>query len=134
MNKMIPSEIINAEGAIKLKSGLAPVFTDNFELQNNESTYECTFIDYGEFKNTGFHLLYFSFDNGTSQTLGLGSYYTDNQKVTSFDIYGVSIVDQEFQIVSLPDTNLVTIPTYTSIATRPQNIIAVSDKVTTLYD
>ena len=119
MNKMIPSELINADGAIKLKGGLVPVFTDNFELQNNEGTYKCTFIDYGEFKFTDFHLLYFSFDSGSTQTIGLGVYNNNNHRVTSFDIYGVSIVDQEFQIVSLPDTNPGTTPTYTSIATRP---------------
>ena len=133
MNKMIPSEIIHTDesgnavigknlevdGTAKLNGGIEPVFTDKFDLQNNEGTYKCTFIDYGEFKYSDFHLLYFSFDNDNTVTLGLGYYYTNNHKVTSFDIYGVSIVDQEFQIVSLPNTNFGTTPTYTSIATRP---------------
>ena len=133
MNKMIPSELIHADengnavigknlkldGTTKLIGGLEPVFTDKFELQNQEGTYSCTFIDYGEFKDTYIHILYFDFDDGTSQTIGLGTYNVDNNGVTTFDIYGVSTVDEAFQIVSLPNRDIGTIPTYTNIATRP---------------
>lgn len=119
MTRLEKTLAIGKEG-IKLIGGLEPVFTDKFELQNNEGTYSCTFIDYGEFKDAYFNILYFDFDNGTSQTIGIGTYNVDNNnKVTSFEIYGVSTVDQEFQIVRLPNTNIGTIPTYTSIATRP---------------
>ena len=126
MNKMIPSEVIHADengnaviGTAKLKGGLVPVFTDKFELQDSEGTYSCTFIDYGEFKNLYIHLLYFDFDNGTSQTIGFGTYNSDNHGVRNFTIYGVSFIDSEFQIVDLRNTDFGTIPTYTSIATRP---------------
>lgn len=123
MNKMIPSEIIRADengnleidGAIKLSGGLDPVFTDKFELQDNTTTYKCTFIDYGEIKGTYFHILYFDFDDGGSQTLGFGTYDLDNYGVSKFNIYGISVVDNEFQIVSLPNTNIGTVPTYTSV-------------------
>lgn len=110
---------LKMDGTVKLKGGLDPVFSDSFELQNNEGTQKCIFIDYGEFKDTGFHLLYFNFDSGTSITIGLGTYNVDNNGVTSFDIYGISTVDDEFQIVSLPNRDLGTTPTYRSIAERP---------------
>lgn len=127
MKKLQSSDYINGlektlaigEEGIKLIGGLEPVFTDKFELQDNAGTYNCTFIDYGEFKGTYIHLLYFDFDSGTSLTIGLGTYDVDNNGVTSFDIYGISNVDNEFQIVSLPNRDLGTIPTYTSIATKP---------------
>lgn len=106
-------------GSTKLKGGLVPVFTDRFELQNNEVTYKCTFIDFGEFKGIDIHLLYFDFDDGTSQTIGLGMYNVDNNGVTSFDIYGISTVDDAFQIVSLPNRDIGTTPTYRNIAERP---------------
>ena len=109
---------VDKEG-IKLIGGLKPVFTDKFELQDNKGTYSCTFIDYGEFKDLYIHILYFNFDSGTSQTIGFGTYNSDENGVTGFDIYGVSFVDSEFQIVSLADRNLGTIPSYTSIATNP---------------
>lgn len=117
MTRLEKTLAIGEEG-IKLIGGLEPVFTDRFELQNNEGIHSCIFIDYGEFKDAYIHLLYFDFDNGTSQTLGFGTYNINNNGVTSFDIYGVSSIDQEFQIVSLPNRDQGTIPTYTSIATR----------------
>lgn len=124
---MIPSELIHADENgdavigknLKLEGGLVPVFTDRFELQDNEGIHKCTFIDYGEFKGAYFNILYFDYDDGSSQTMGLGFYSIDNNGVTRFDIYGVSTIDQEFQIVRLPNRNIGTTPTYTSIATRP---------------
>lgn len=116
---VIVDKNLEVDGTTKLNGGLVPVFKDSFELQNSEGTYKCTFIDYGEFKDLNIHILYFDFNDGASQTIGLGAYYVDNNKVTSFDIYGVSIIDEQFQIVSLPNTNLGTIPTYKSVVTRP---------------
>ena len=124
---MIPSELIDADENgkadiaknLKLDGGLVPVFTDKFELQNNEVTYKCIFIDYGEFKDSFVHLLYFDFDDGASQTIGLGTYNVDNNGVTNFDIYGVSTIDDGFQIVNLPNRDIGTTPTYRNIAERP---------------
>ena len=112
---VIVGKNLEVNGKTKLNGGLEPVFTDNFELQDNEGTYSCTFIDYGEFKNSGFHLLYFSFDDDTWQTIGFGNYQVDNNGVTNLVIFGASSVDGEFQIVVLPNTDVGTIPTYTSI-------------------
>ena len=99
----------------KFSGVFEPLYTENFELQDNDGVYSCTFIDYGEFKDTGLHFLYFDFDDDSWQTIGIGGYNTYNNKVSDFIIYGVSTVDSEFQIVSLPNRNLGTIPTYTSI-------------------
>ena len=133
MNKMIPTEIIHADengnaaigknleidGTIKVNKGIEPVLIINFELEDSEGSYMCKFIDYGEFINAGYHLLYFSFDDGNSVTLGLGTYATHLHGLTGFDILGVSIADLEFQIVSLPNLDFGTTPTYIHIATRP---------------
>lgn len=127
MKKSQSSDYINGlektlaigEEGIKLIGGLEPVFTDKFKLQDNSGIYNCTLIDYGEFKGAYIHILYFDFDNGSSQTIGFGTYNVDDNGVSSFDIYGISVVDQEFQIVSLLNRNPGTVPTYTSIATRP---------------
>ena len=63
--------------------------------------------------------MYFDFDDGGRQTIGLGTYGVDNNKVSNLDIYGISFVDSEFQIVNLANRDVGTIPTYTSIATKP---------------
>lgn len=84
-------------------------------MQDNEGTYICELIDYGEFKDTGYHMLYFSFDDASWQTIGIGTYDLDTYGVSSLYMYGVSVLDEEFQIVNLPNTDLGTIPTYTSI-------------------
>lgn len=84
-------------------------------MQDPDGTYSCKLIDYGEFKNTGLHLLFFDYDDGSWQTIGFGTYHVGSYGVDSLNMYGASTIDEEFQIVSLPNTDIGTIPTYTSI-------------------
>lgn len=110
---------LEIDGTIKANTGIAPVFTSEFELQDNKGTYGCTLYDYGEYENTGLHLLYFSFDSGSSITIGFGTCDINNYGV-ALTILGVSVLDHEFQIVDLPNNDPGTIPTYTSIIADSQ--------------
>ena len=126
---MIPSELIHvdesgnavigknleADGTTKLNGGLSPILIKNGKYQTPEGIFTYSVLDFGEFKDTGSSILGLIID-GEFELIGIGDYNISGTASDNFDIYGVSMVNSDFERIHLDDGEVGSEPIYESVA------------------
>lgn len=102
---------INEEGNITI----SPILIKNGSYQTYDGIFTYSVLDFGEFKDTGYRILGL-IDNDELILIGIGYYNISGTTSDNFDIYGVSMVNNDFEYIHLDNSEYGSEPIYQSVA------------------
>ena len=106
---------LGVDGTTKMNSGLTPILIKDGSYQTPEGIFTYQVLDFGEFENTGNRILGL-ISNDELELIGIGNYKISGTTKDKFDIYGVSMVNNDFEYIHLDNGEIGSEPIYERLA------------------
>lgn len=108
------SRNLEVGGTTKFNGGIKPILIKNSEYQTPEGIFSYKILDFGELVDSG--RILGLINNDELELIGIGDYNISGTTNDYFEIYGVSMVNNDFEYVHLDNSEIGSEPIYETVA------------------